>query len=250
CPPSASYRFRKFARRNKPALVSAVLIALALLAGIVVSTWQALRATHASHEAEVAREGESSLRIRAEANEKTAKAEAAKSKQVADFLKDMFGGSTPWSAHGQDTALLRQIMDRAAQRIATGLTEYPEVEAELRSVLGRTYWSIAEYQKSLAMHRRALEIYRQLLGSDSLTVAKSVREMALPLRELKGSEAEQALREALAIYRQHEGTDLEIAGILRDIGLLIRGKDLPQAILVEREALTIRRRLSPDSDDV
>src|SRR5262249_32448577 len=49
---------------------------------------------------------------------------------------------------------------------------------------------------------------------------------------------------------QHEGTDLEIAGILRDIGLVIRGKDLPQAILVEREALTIRRRLSPDSDDV
>src|SRR5436309_4397286 len=41
CPPSAGYRFRKFARRNKAALAAASLVALALVLGTLVSTWQA-----------------------------------------------------------------------------------------------------------------------------------------------------------------------------------------------------------------
>jgi serine/threonine protein kinase/tetratricopeptide (TPR) repeat protein len=47
CPPSAGYRFRKFARRNRTALVTATLVALALVIGTVVSLWQAVRATQA-----------------------------------------------------------------------------------------------------------------------------------------------------------------------------------------------------------
>jgi serine/threonine protein kinase len=47
CPPSALYRFRKFARRNKGVLVATMLIAIALVAGTIVSTWQAIRATDA-----------------------------------------------------------------------------------------------------------------------------------------------------------------------------------------------------------
>src|SRR5688500_2340182 len=47
CPPSARYRFRKFARRNKRSLTAAALIAVALVLGTVISTWQALRARKA-----------------------------------------------------------------------------------------------------------------------------------------------------------------------------------------------------------
>jgi serine/threonine protein kinase/WD40 repeat protein len=47
CPPSATYRFRKFARRNRGLLVPAGLAALALILGTVVSIWQAVRATDA-----------------------------------------------------------------------------------------------------------------------------------------------------------------------------------------------------------
>src|SRR5262249_34342602 len=42
CPPSAAYRFRKFARRNKGTLTTAVLLATMLVAGTVVSSWQAV----------------------------------------------------------------------------------------------------------------------------------------------------------------------------------------------------------------
>ena len=43
CPPSAWYRFRKFARRNRAALTTAVLVGVALDPGTAVSTWQADR---------------------------------------------------------------------------------------------------------------------------------------------------------------------------------------------------------------
>ena len=56
CPPSASYRFQKFARRYRAALTTVVLVALALLAGTAVSTWQAIRAVQAREEADRARQ--------------------------------------------------------------------------------------------------------------------------------------------------------------------------------------------------
>jgi hypothetical protein len=51
CPPSALYRFRKLARRNKRVLATVGLVALALVAGTVVSAWQAIRATDAFKQA-------------------------------------------------------------------------------------------------------------------------------------------------------------------------------------------------------
>src|SRR5438034_10498307 len=41
CPPSTRYRLRKFVRRNKRALGTALLVALALVTGMVLAMWQA-----------------------------------------------------------------------------------------------------------------------------------------------------------------------------------------------------------------
>src|SRR5262245_23200116 len=49
CPPSAWYRFRKFARRNKMVLTTAALVAAALVLGTIVSIWQGVRAIEAEH---------------------------------------------------------------------------------------------------------------------------------------------------------------------------------------------------------
>ena len=51
CPPTAGYRLRKFARKHRTALVTAAAFAILLVAGVVVSTWQAVRATSAGREA-------------------------------------------------------------------------------------------------------------------------------------------------------------------------------------------------------
>ena len=51
CPPTAGYRLRKFARKYRTALATAAAFAILLVAGVVVSTWQAVRATSAGREA-------------------------------------------------------------------------------------------------------------------------------------------------------------------------------------------------------
>jgi serine/threonine protein kinase len=56
CPPSAWYRFTKYARRHRGTLTAAALVALALVSGMVASLWQAARASAAEQRAIVAKE--------------------------------------------------------------------------------------------------------------------------------------------------------------------------------------------------
>src|SRR5262249_53497005 len=47
CPPSAWYRFRKFSRKHKASILTVAAVAIALIAGASVATWQAIRARDA-----------------------------------------------------------------------------------------------------------------------------------------------------------------------------------------------------------
>ena len=82
-PPSAVYRFRKFARRHRVMLTTGAAIASALLLGTVVSTWQAIRAEHARRLAVAARQAaliaeRAAVEQRDEATARRTEAEAAR----------------------------------------------------------------------------------------------------------------------------------------------------------------------------
>src|SRR5262249_33515515 len=49
-PPNATYRFQKWIRRNKLTFGAVASVAVMLILGVVVSTWQAIRATRAQRE--------------------------------------------------------------------------------------------------------------------------------------------------------------------------------------------------------
>src|SRR5262249_28486654 len=51
CPPSLSYRARKAYRKNKVAVVTTSAIIATLLVGVILTGWQAIRATHAKRDA-------------------------------------------------------------------------------------------------------------------------------------------------------------------------------------------------------
>jgi WD40 repeat protein len=51
CPPSVAYRLRKFARRHKGAVLAAFLVLLALVSGIIGTTWGLIRAKDAEADA-------------------------------------------------------------------------------------------------------------------------------------------------------------------------------------------------------
>src|SRR5437879_6140307 len=86
CPPSAGYRLRKFARRNKGPVLAATILLLLLLGGIIGTSWGLVRAERARRDAVLAQQAEAEQRQRAEANEQQALAAAAaekKAKQTA-----------------------------------------------------------------------------------------------------------------------------------------------------------------------
>ena len=74
-PPSTAYRLHKAFRRNKLAFIAAIAVAVALLLGFGVSTWQAFVARKAQWETEEARNGERQQRFEAQAAQKTAENE-------------------------------------------------------------------------------------------------------------------------------------------------------------------------------
>ena len=176
CPPSATYRLRKFAKKNRAALTTAAAIALLLVAGVAVSTWQAVRATQAeqialqARQAEAERaEGERLAKLDAEASEKLAGDGRSKSRprrrrpmrrsrsprRCKDFLQNKAAG-----ANGHDdqaeTSLkagesasgaklnptIRELLDRAAKELLRDKIEasFTEPAADRGAIL-RTSWA-------------------------------------------------------------------------------------------------------------
>ena len=83
-PPGAGYRLGKLARKYRTALVTAAAFAVLLVAGVVVSTWQAVRATSAERVAKRAEETANFQRLAAE----VAKQQAVEAKTESDRQRD------------------------------------------------------------------------------------------------------------------------------------------------------------------
>jgi tetratricopeptide (TPR) repeat protein len=185
---------------------------------------------------------------------KRAQTEAAKSLQVAQFLKDMLKGAEPSFALGRDTTMLREILDQTAERIGRDLNGQPEVEAELRSTLGEVYQELGEYKAAEAMHRRALILRRSLVSQEDGAVAQSLSDLSPALwNQGKLNEAEALQRRALEIRKRLPGeNDLAVAESLQDLACILCGQTkLAEAEATFREALEIRRKvLGPEHVEV
>ncbi len=236
CPPSNVYRFQKLIRRNKLAFAAAAAVAASLLIGLGISTWMFFQERAAKQE-------QARLRLQAEAQEQKARTEAAKSEEVARFLEDMLQGVGPSVALGRDTTILREILDKAAARIGTDLTNRPEVEAELWSTIGSTYSELADFPKAIDIHREALRLRKLVFGETNKWVATSLNDLANAL-EGRGdlAEAEAIDREALAVRRALFGNEHpDIARSLTSLADALQSEaKWPEAETIQRQALAMQ----------
>ncbi len=161
CPPSAAYRLRKFARRNYAALVTVALFVVLLLVGAVLSIWQATRATKAEAvairqaERAIAAEEQSRLErdralvaeVQAKAESEKARRSAAEARSVLSFFQDhVLSAPRPEGmegALGKDVTI-RKALDASEPKIAAAFPGQPGIEAEVRTVLGDTYYYLGE----------------------------------------------------------------------------------------------------------
>jgi len=154
-PPTAAYRFGKLIRRNKLAVAAAAVVAMALIAGTVVSLWQATRAQRSEAVANEERET---------ANEERDSAEA-----VLTFFRDkVLAAGRP---EGQEGGLgkdvtLRKAIDAAEAQIAEAFKDRPLVEAAIRKTIGESYRYLGERKQAVQQLERAFTLRRLELGLD------------------------------------------------------------------------------------
>jgi eukaryotic-like serine/threonine-protein kinase len=234
-PPSKLYRFQKVLLRNKLLFAGLGVIAVLLVATLIIVS------------ASLAKERRS--RREAEAAQAKAETEAVKSRQITQFLEDMLQGVGPSVARGRDTAMLREILDRTAGRVGTSMTNQPAVEAELRSLIGRLYLEIGNYDEAEKMDRLALAINRKLFGPESPEAAASLNDLGFVLsKEGSLAEAESTLQEALAIRRRLLGNkNQDVAASINYLATVLRHqRRLVESEALTREALGIRQKLFGD----
>jgi tetratricopeptide (TPR) repeat protein len=176
-----------------------------------------------------------------------ARAQAAKSQQVIQFLQQTINGAGLSIAEGRDKTLPRAILSQTAARVAAELKDQPDVEAEVCSALGGVYQALGDYAQAEKMQRRALALDRQLFGPEHAEVALSLHNLGSALYE-QGlfAEAETCLREGLAMGRRLFGNEhLTVAASLNDLALVLRSKgEMAEAEDLNRQALAIRRKLA------
>ncbi|MCC7373052.1 MAG: serine/threonine protein kinase [Verrucomicrobiales bacterium] len=186
-PATAAYKLRKFARRNRGGMAAAIAITTLLIVGIIATSRLALVATRARD---------------------LAAREAVRSAEVAEFLKEMLESAGPSRARGQDTTMLREIMDNAAQRVGSRLKSQPEVEFELRAILGRTYLAVGSYADAEKMQRSALDLADRIYGHRHTNMVVVMGELGGLLNDVgRLPEATNLLGQAISMSRELAGDD-------------------------------------------
>ena len=225
-PPSSLYKFQKLVSRNKLLFGAIGVVAILLVVSLVVVS------------ASLSRE----------------RIQAAKSRQVTQFLKNMLQGVEPSVALGQDTAMLKGILDKTADRVGKELVDQPAVETELRGLIGELYCEIGEYSKAEQMHHAALALNQEQFGPESLEVAATLNGLGVTLwKKGKFIEAEATHRQALAIRRRLSGSESrEVATSLKNLSqVLWSERKLAEAEKLSRQALEMRQKLiGPESLEV
>jgi tetratricopeptide (TPR) repeat protein len=223
CPPSAVYRMRKFARKNRAALIAAGLVTLALIAGTAVSTWQAMVARKAEDAAQQAANSEIQQRQRAEENqrqalgsaaaEKAAKESAqqseAETKAVLNFVENnILAAARP---EGQDGGLgnnvtLRRAIEAALPFIEKNFANQPLVEARLRMTMGASFMHLGQLEMARQQFQRALDLNRAKLGPEHPATLWCMHAIANSLSGLgRHTDALKLHQETLALRRTKLG---------------------------------------------
>jgi eukaryotic-like serine/threonine-protein kinase len=179
CPDSGAYRARKYVRRHRIAAAVVASAAVLLMSVAVAQSFELQRTRR----------------------------ERDRADRVTEFMTGMFKVSDPSEARGNDIRA-REILDRAAKDIHTGLAKDPELQAQMMHVMGDVYKGLGLYARAESLLRNAVEIRRQTLGVKHGDTAKSMQDLASVLNdESRYAEAEKWSRETMEARRRALGSE-------------------------------------------
>lgn len=221
-PDGFGYRMRKLVGRRKLETASLCVAALSLVAGLIGVSIQARRA-----------EGQ-----------------RQRASQVTEFLTSMLGAADPASL-GKDVTV-REVLDTAARRADT-LARSPDLDAQIRNVIGNTYMALGEFETAEHQFVKALDAHRRRApdGDDETALAYSRQSHAL---EYLGeyAAADSVLRLAAALYARKPQTNPLDRALFVDqrARILARLGNMHDAEPLFREALELQLRYAPRKDSL
>jgi tetratricopeptide (TPR) repeat protein len=168
-PPSVRYRLAKFVRRHRTGVAAGLLVAAAIMMGLVVSTTMYFQA-------EQARGREAAARAEAERQGKISQA-------VANFLTDDLFASVFRFHDSRGDVSLPAVLSAAAMGLEDKFKGEPLVEASIREALGKAYRRRGEYEEAKRHLERAIELRRSQLGEEHPDTLKSMYNLALLYKE-------------------------------------------------------------------
>ncbi len=236
---------RKWVRRNRPLAAALASAVLALAGGLVASLILAERARANADLAE-------KRRVAADDSAASARRQARIAAEVNAFLNDDLLASVAPEREGIDVKV-RDVLDRAAARLAGRFADEPEIESALRLSIGTSYLKLGEFEPARVHLERALELRRAHDGERSDPALRVMERLASAWAALgRREEAAALLRAARGIAEELFGAEHPAAFSARsDLAILLKDQgdfDGARAVLEELRPIE-ERALGEDHPD-
>lgn len=223
-PASAAYRARKYVRRHPVGVAIAAGLVLLLAGFTIMQTFQLRRITR----------------------------ERDRANRVTAFMEGMFKVSDPGEARG-NSITAREILDKSARDIDTGLAADPELQAQMMQIMGGVYKNLGLFPSAQLLFERSADVRRRVLGAENAETLGSMDDLAWILnQEGHAAKAEKLQRETLDTRRRVFGAqNLDTLKSMSNLAwTLDREGNYAEAEKLEREALdSWIRTLGPEQPD-
>ncbi len=213
-PPSVAYQARKLVLRHKVFFGSALVLCMIFAAASVVS---------------------GVLYARARKAEQRARLEAQAALDISGFLQEMLASAQP-GVRANHELTVREVLDRAAERLAREPAPVLDVGAALHATIGDAYRALGLFDRAEQHLEIALAAHRAGAAGEAM-LAKDLTALGrVRLEQGRYAESEALTREALAVLRR-TGPPKTLAEVLAQLGGAVRVRAGSAAALDEARAL-------------
>jgi len=243
-PPSRWYEFQKTVRRHKFGFAAATALILVLMLGVVISTWQAVRATKAEklandRLAEVAAERDAKEQARQEAE------------SISAFMSEVIQSPDP--TRDGHTIQVVELLDKAAKKLDTELAAQPGQRAKLQARLASTYYALSLSREAIPLQEKVRDYHLASLGQEHTNTLRAMTSLANSYHEAdRWDESLKMREEVLALNRkvlgpEHPDTLLAILNLAISYDAVGRRDE---ALKMREEVLALDRKvLGPEHPD-
>jgi eukaryotic-like serine/threonine-protein kinase len=217
-PQSLSYRSARFVSRHRVAVGTATVLLVSLIVATSVSVRQA----------------------------RIARRESAKAVELNKFLTTMLSSANPsWvnpNAMDAGSVTVRQVLDGTVDLLRSRTAMDPDIEAEIRRTVGRTYASLGAVEEARLHLRRAVAVSTETGDQRGVAYGESLLGTTMSMSG-DYTTAETLARRAVAYYRTagKAADPAERAEVLNDLAVAVVGQrpDDAEAIALMQEAIAL-----------